>query len=89
MFKILDQYDTQQNGFLSKLEFLEIIKKVLPDAEQNEIESRYSLAERECGQDSVRIDRLVAIGAYMIAFTAFRSEWKNTLIISSLYRGLL
>ncbi len=81
--KMADQYDHQQSGYLSFHDFSEICLKLVPTASAIEIEKRYKLAEKFYGQDKVKLDRIIAMGAYIILYTGFTSGWLNSGIIAT------
>jgi hypothetical protein len=85
MSKIMDEYDTQQEGKLSHDEFLEICSRSMPEVSTIEASKRYKLAEQFYGKDQVKLDRLAAIGAYLLLFTSYMKGW-NKSIISEKYR---
>lgn len=50
--------------------------KILPPASTKEIIIRYALAAKEFGEDNVTVDRLTSIASYMVAATAYKSNWE-------------
>ena len=78
-----DQYDPQQSGYLSFDDFSELCLKLVPTAPALEIERRYRLAEKYYGHDKVKMDRVIAIGAYIVLYTSFISGWMSSGIVAS------
>jgi hypothetical protein len=81
--KLADQFDPQQSGYLSFNDFSELCLKLVPTASAIEIEKRYRLAEKYYGNDKVKIDRIIAIGAYIVLYTSFISGWMPSGIVAS------
>ncbi|KAJ3254640.1 hypothetical protein HK103_007050 [Boothiomyces macroporosus] len=74
--KALDKFDTQLTGTLSAKDFTVAMTKILPPASTKEIIIRYALAAKEFGEDNVTVDRLTSIASYMVAATAYKSNWE-------------
>ncbi|KAJ2998121.1 hypothetical protein HDV02_004798 [Globomyces sp. JEL0801] len=76
--KSLDKFDVQLNGYLTKKEFCSAMVKILPSAPSKEYIMRYSMAEREFGENKVPLERLTSIAAYTMMNVAYHSGWKTT-----------
>lgn len=82
MESIIERFDTQHTGILSKGEFVQIMAKSIPLVDKESTESLYTLAEDEFGIDQVANGRLVMIGAFLIVLTAYQQNWTGDIVIT-------